>query len=81
MYFPNDNKQNTPSVDWKHKLKCLDTLLNEPTNLYAIKAPKFLIERIRKSYYKTLGTGVINSPLSEYIKNLVQDPSNNISIP
>ena len=28
------------------------------------RSPKLLSERIRKHYYKTLGTSVINSPLS-----------------
>ena len=38
------------------KLERLDTQLNKPTNQNSLE--------IRKRYYKTLGTSVINSPLS-----------------
>ena len=34
------------------------------TNQNSLKSPKLLIQRIRNLYYKTLGTSVINSPLS-----------------
>ena len=50
----------TPSVDYNLWLKRLDTQLNEPTN----QIPKLLSQRIRKRYNKTLGTSVLNSPMS-----------------
>ena len=56
MYTPNDDTQNYPFVDY--------TQLNEPTNQNTIKAPKMLRQRLRKRYYETLGTIVINSPMS-----------------
>ena len=51
-------------VDYIKGLKRLDTQLNKPTNQNLLKSPKFLSQQIRKCYYKTLGTSVINSPLS-----------------
>ena len=41
----------------------MDTQLNESTNHNSIKVPKVVSQRIRKHYYKTLGTKVTNSPL------------------
>ena len=38
--------------------------LNEPINQNLLKHPKLLSQRIRKRFHKTLGTIVINSPLS-----------------
>ena len=48
------------SVDYKYWLKRLDTQLNEPNNQ---NSRKLLSQRIRKRYYKTLETSVINSSL------------------
>ena len=53
----------TPSVDYNQWLKHLDTQLEEPTNQNSIKVPKFQ-QQIRKCYYKTLGTSIINNPMS-----------------
>ena len=53
-----------PSVNYNQWLKRFDNQLKEPTNQSLIKVPKSLIQRIRKRYYKTLGTTVINSPMS-----------------
>ena len=61
MYIFNDN---TPSVDYNQWLKHLDTHFNELTNQNSINAPKVVKPTIRKLYYKTLGTSVINSPIS-----------------
>ena len=38
--------------------------LNEPTNQNSEKSPKLLSLQIRKRCYNTLGTSVINSPMS-----------------
>ena len=46
-----------PSTDYKYWLKRLETKLNEPTKQ---KVPKI----VRKRYYKTLGTSVINFTMS-----------------
>ena len=57
MYTPSDEIQYYPFCT----LKRLDTQL-EPTNKISIKSPQS--QRIIKCYYKTLGTCVINSPMS-----------------
>ena len=54
----------TPSVDYNYWQKRLDTQLNEPTNQNLIKVPKIVKPMNKKVFYKTLGTGVINSPMS-----------------
>ncbi len=47
------------------KLKRLDTHFNEPTNQNSLKVPKMVKPtNIIKLYYKTLGTSVINNPVS-----------------
>ena len=53
----------TPSVDYNKWLKRFDTQFNESINQNSIKFPKLLRQQIRKHYYKTLETSVINSPL------------------
>ena len=65
MYIPNKETQNCTFVDYNYWLKRLDTItqLNEPTNQNLIKALKLLSQRIRKCYYKTLGTGEIKIPM------------------
>ena len=42
----------------------ITTQLNELAKRNGIKVPKDGERRIRKHYYKTLGTSVINSPMS-----------------
>ena len=59
MYTPNTYTQN--SIDYNKWFKSLNTKLNELTNQNSIK---FSSQRIRKRYYKTLDTSVINSPMS-----------------
>ena len=51
------------SVDLDYWLKRMGTQLNEPINKNSFK---WLSQRIRKvlQYYKTLGTNVMNSPIS-----------------
>ena len=44
-------------------LKNLNTQLNDTTNQNSLQSPKLLNQQIRKRYYKTLGTSVINSPM------------------
>ena len=48
------------SVDYNLWLKCLDTQHNEPPHQNSIKVPKV----VKPTNKKTLGTSVINSPLS-----------------
>ena len=49
IYIPNDDAQN----NW---FKRLNTIIDNSTNNYSLKSPKILNQRIRKRYYKTLGT-------------------------
>ena len=42
----------------------MDIQLNESTNQSLIKVPKVAAQQIRKHYYKTLGTSIMNSPMS-----------------
>ena len=50
------------NINWW--LKRLDTQINEPTNQNSIKVPKIVKPTNKKNYYKTLGTSVINDPMS-----------------
>ena len=59
LYIPIDDTI-TSSVDYNYLLKSLDTQPKEPTNQNSIKVPKVVKQRVRKHYYKTLGTSVIN---------------------
>ena len=59
MYIPNDVTQNFPFYRLHLVVKTFDAELNEPTNQNLKKSPKLLCQRIIKSYYKTLGTSVI----------------------
>ena len=52
------------SVENNYWLKRLDTQLNEQTFQIQEGPKRLLRKRIRKRYYKTLGTSVINSPMS-----------------
>ena len=63
MCNPNDDIQIFPFCRLKLVVETFDTQLNERTNQTSLKSPKLLIQRIRKRYYKTLATSVINSPL------------------
>ena len=60
MYIPNDDTQNYPFFRLKIVVESSDTELDEPTNQNSIKISKFLSQRIRKRYYKTLGTSFID---------------------
>ena len=55
---PNDDKQIYPLCRLK-LIKLINTQLNEPTNQNQMSR-KLLSQRIRKRYYKTLGTSVAN---------------------
>ena len=61
VFIPNDDAQNYPSVDYNYWLKSFATQLNESK---FNKFPKLLRHQIKKRYYKTLGTSVVNSQLS-----------------
>ena len=52
-----------PSVDYNQWLKRMNTQLNEQTNQNSLESSKLLSQRIRKRFYKTLGTSVTNSTL------------------
>ena len=60
MYIPMIIHQN--SVDYNKWLKRLDTKLNEPTNQNSTKVTIVVIDL--KSYYITLRTSGINTPMS-----------------
>ena len=64
MYFPNYDKQNNSFCRLKLVVARSDTQLNKQSKL--IKSPKLLSQQIRKRNDKTLGTTVINSPLSPF---------------
>ena len=70
MYIPNDDTQNYPF--YRLKLKRLNTQLNYPTNQNSLKPPKFLSQRIRKRYYKTLGTSVTRLTYLHSVRFLYQ---------
>ena len=54
----------TPFVDYNQWVKRLNTQLNEPTNNNLKEVPKAFKPTNKKTYYKTFGTSVINSPMS-----------------
>ena len=56
MYIFNDNTQNYPFCRLQLLVKRLDTQLNEPTNQNSTD--------VRKRYYITLETSIINSLMS-----------------
>ena len=74
MYIPSDDTQNY-SVDYNLWIKRLDTQLNEQTNQNSTKVHMIVKPTNKKSYFKTLGTSVINSPMSPTF--LVKSPYNN----
>ena len=64
MYIPNNDTENSLFCTLQLLVKKVLTLnlMNQPINFYK-KFPVLLRQRIRKRY-QTLGTSVINSPLS-----------------
>ena len=54
----------TPPVDYNLWLKCFDTQLNKSANQNSIKVAKVVRPANIKRCCKTLGTRVINSPMS-----------------
>ena len=54
----------TPSVDYNKRLKRFDTQLNKPTIQNLIKVSKMVKLINCKRYHETLGTSVINNPLT-----------------
>ncbi len=63
LYFPKNDTQNYPVVDYNLCLNHLDTQLNEPTNQNLISCLN------KERYYKTLGNSKINSQM--YLPPLV----------
>ena len=64
MYIPNDEKQNSLFCRLQLLVKTFLTQLNESTNHNLLKVPKVVKPANKKMLLKTLGTSVINSPLS-----------------
>ena len=65
IYIPNYITQKDPFCIFKLEVQTLNTQLNELTNQKSSQqSPKLSSQRIRKRYYRTLETSVINSPLS-----------------
>ena len=64
MYIPKIIHKIIPFIDYNKWSQRLKTQLNEPTNHNLMKAARLLSYRIRKRYYKTLGTSVIYSLMS-----------------
>ena len=62
MYIPNGNKQNCPFYKLQLVVEMFGHSTNKPTNQIQ-KSQKLLCLQIRKNYYKTLWTRIINSPL------------------
>ena len=58
----------THSVDYNWLLNRMDTQFYEPTNQ---KSTKMLSQQIRKRYYKTLGTVVLNSSMSPLMNSTI----------
>ena len=67
MYVPNDDTQNYPfsRLLWVVETFGHSTKLNKLI-VIQYKSPRLLSQRLRKRYYKTLGTSVINSKMSPY---------------
>ena len=60
MYIPNNNPKNTQSVGQNQGLKRLNKQLNVTNQSKIRKRP----QQISQRYHKTLGTSVMNSPMS-----------------
>ena len=58
-------------VDYNFWLKCLDTQLIESTNKKLLKVPKVVKPTNRKTLLVTVGTSVINSPLSPFFLTML----------
>ena len=63
MYIPNDDTQNYQFCKLQLLAGWTLNLMNKPIKIQK-ESPKLLRQRIRKQYYITLGTSVINSPIS-----------------
>ena len=78
MYIPNDDTQNYSLRRLQLMVEMFKHILNESTNQNSVKAAKLVSQRIGKRYCKTLGTSVINSPMSPpslclIVHNLTRD--------
>ena len=72
MYIPNDDTQNYHIC----RLQLLVKMFGHSTfrtkqSKFNNKSPKLSSQLIRKSYYKTLGTKVINSPMSPHSQTTI----------
>ena len=77
MYIPMNIHKITQSVDFNWWLKLLHIQLAEPTNQNS-KVPNLGKPTNTKAFYKTLGTSVINRPLSPPFN--AKTDSNNLKI-
>ena len=62
MYISDDETQNYPFCILKLVVESMNT--NKTNNQNSLKSPTLLSQRIRIRCFKTLGTSVINSPMS-----------------
>ena len=60
MHIFNDDTQNYPF----YRTNLVVETIEQSTNKNSLKSPKLLRQQIRRRDYKTLGTSVINSPLT-----------------
>ena len=67
MNIPNDNAQNYPFCILKFVVETLDTHFKKPTNQNPLMV---LHQRIRKRYYKTLGTTIKKEPSVNFLSDL-----------
>ena len=66
IYKPNDDTQNYPFCRLQILVKTFGHLTKETENQNSIKVP-----RIRKHYYKTLGSSVKDSPMAPAALNII----------
>ena len=64
IYIPNNDTQNYLFCRLQLMVEMFEHWTNEQTNQNSLESPKLFSKRIRKCYCKTLGTSVINNPLS-----------------
>ena len=72
IFIPNDDTQNSLFCKLQ-LLKRLDTQLHESANQNSLKVPKVDKSTNKKTWLKTLGTSVINSPLSPFLPEINYD--------
>ena len=66
MYDPNDGTQNYPFCRLQLVVEILENELYGPINQNSIEITKGVKLKNKKRYCKTLGTSIINSPMSPH---------------